>query len=79
MWYSTFSLPCCPPHVPAGEGSVFALLKAAGWASGLWAGESGGGLSFASFFTVHVELTEEGQRHIREVAQQVFRCVPSSG
>ncbi|EFJ46374.1 hypothetical protein VOLCADRAFT_105585 [Volvox carteri f. nagariensis] len=55
-----------------GEGSVFALLKAAGWASALWAGESGGGMSFTSFFTVHVDLTEEGQRHIQEVAATVF-------
>lgn len=31
---------------------MFALLKARGWASALWAGESGGGMSFASFFTV---------------------------
>ncbi|KAG2487100.1 hypothetical protein HYH03_014213 [Edaphochlamys debaryana] len=58
-----------------GEGSVFALLKSRGWASALWAGESGGSLSFASFFTVHIELTEEGQRHIREVATAVFRYI----
>ncbi|KAG2427393.1 hypothetical protein HYH02_014613 [Chlamydomonas schloesseri] len=58
-----------------GEGSVFALLKARGWASALWAGESGGGMSFASFFTVHIELTEEGQRHIQQVAQAVFSYI----
>ncbi|KAG2422783.1 hypothetical protein HXX76_015803 [Chlamydomonas incerta] len=58
-----------------GEGSVFALLKARGWASALWAGESGGGMSFASFFTVHIELTEEGQRHIQEVAEVVFSYI----
>ncbi|GFR52000.1 hypothetical protein Agub_g14535, partial [Astrephomene gubernaculifera] len=55
-----------------GEGSVFALLKARGWASALWAGESGGTLTFASLFTVHVDLTEEGERNIRRVAACVF-------
>ncbi|GLI63485.1 hypothetical protein VaNZ11_006466 [Volvox africanus] len=56
-----------------GDGSVFALLKAAGWASALWAGESGGSMSFTSFFTIHIDLTDEGQRNIREVATTVFR------
>ncbi|PNW78182.1 hypothetical protein CHLRE_09g386113v5 [Chlamydomonas reinhardtii] len=58
-----------------GEGSVFALLKARGWASALWAGESGGGMSFASFFTVHIELTEDGQRHVQQVAEVVFSYI----
>ncbi|GLC45843.1 hypothetical protein PLESTM_001791300 [Pleodorina starrii] len=56
-----------------GEGSVFALLKAQGLASALWSGESSGAMSFASFFTVHVDLTEDGQRRIKDVAATVFR------
>lgn len=38
--------------VCAGEGSVFAQLKAAGWASSLVSGESGQSMSCASFFYV---------------------------
>lgn len=37
-----------------GEGSVFALLKGRGWASGLVAGESGASIASRSFFYVKV-------------------------
>ncbi len=43
-----------------GSGSLFAHLKAAGWAAALWAGESHLSFSTRSFFSVNVELTDEG-------------------
>jgi len=56
-----------------GEGSVFAQLKAAGWASSLVSGESGSSMSCASFFYVRVELTEEGHKHVKEIGETIFR------
>lgn len=46
-----------------GEGSVFALLKAKGWAVELSAGESSMSFSGASLFSVNIILTDEGERH----------------
>lgn len=43
-----------------GKGSLFAALKARGWASALSAGQGGGSFSARSFFSVHVDLTQEG-------------------
>ncbi|GAB4818102.1 hypothetical protein N2152v2_005148 [Parachlorella kessleri] len=56
-----------------GEGSVFAYLKAKGWASGLVAGEAGTSYSARSFFMVRIDLTEEGQKHAHEAVAAVFR------
>jgi hypothetical protein len=50
--------PCCARH--EGEGSVFAVLKARGWAVELSAGESGMSFSAASLFSVNIVLTDEG-------------------
>lgn len=58
-----------------GEGSVFAWLKAKGWASGLVAGEAGTSYSSRSFFMVRIDLTEEGQRHAKEAVAAVFRYI----
>lgn len=51
---------CCPMSRHEGSGSLFAHLKAAGWAAALWAGESHLSFSTRSFFSVNVELTDEG-------------------
>ncbi len=51
-------VPLEPPPPLTGEGSLFALLKALGWASTLVAGESGVSLSSVSFFYVKVEKLE---------------------
>ncbi|KAK9803974.1 hypothetical protein WJX72_009535 [[Myrmecia] bisecta] len=55
-----------------GEGSVFALLKKQGWATGLSAGEGGSSFSTRSFFMVKVELTDEGHQHVKEIGATVF-------
>lgn len=55
-----------------GSGSAFALLKSRGLVTSLSAGESGG-LSSRGFFGVRVELTEEGNQKVGEVAEVVFK------
>uniref|UniRef100_A0A383VRB5 Peptidase M16 N-terminal domain-containing protein n=1 Tax=Tetradesmus obliquus TaxID=3088 RepID=A0A383VRB5_TETOB len=55
-----------------GAGSAFALLKAAGLATSLTAGE-GSGISSRSFFSVRLELTAEGNARPGEVAEVVFK------
>ena len=55
------SLPAYTAHRHEGTGSLFARLKAAGWAAALWAGESHLSFSTRSFFVVNVELTDEGE------------------
>ena len=45
-----------------GKGSLFAELKARGWASALSAGQGGGSFSARSFLNVHIDLTQEGAR-----------------
>ena len=45
-----------------GKGSVFAVLKRLGWATGLSAGESGLSITSRSFFDVRIDLTDEGGR-----------------
>ena len=44
-----------------GFGSPFAVLKARGWATELSAGEGGSSFSARSFFTVGINLTDEGK------------------
>eukprot|EP00271_Cylindrocystis_brebissonii_P018956 TRINITY_DN5550_c0_g1_i1.p1 TRINITY_DN5550_c0_g1~~TRINITY_DN5550_c0_g1_i1.p1 ORF type:complete len:1062 (+),score=215.89 TRINITY_DN5550_c0_g1_i1:412-3597(+) len=53
------------------DGSLFAVLKARGWATSLCAGESEGSWEFA-FFSVTIELTEEGQARLEEIVSLVF-------
>lgn len=55
-----------------GSGSAFALLKSQGLVTSLSAGE-GGGLSSRGFFGVRVELTEEGNQKVGDVAEVVFK------
>ena len=47
-------------HRHEGEGSVFAVLKAKGWATQLSTGEAGSSFSAKSFFNVTIILTKEG-------------------
>ena len=53
-----------------GEGSIFARLKALGWATSLAAGESDAS-TFHSTFYVSVDLTDEGQAHAAEIVGMV--------
>ncbi len=57
-----------------GEGSLFAVLKARGWAERLAAG-SGLSASFAATLDVDITLTEEGYRHVDDVAMLFFQAV----
>mmetsp|Transcript_15245 Transcript_15245/g.27095 ORF Transcript_15245/g.27095 Transcript_15245/m.27095 type:complete len:1255 (-) Transcript_15245:391-4155(-) len=56
-----------------GSGSVFAQLKERGWASALSAG--GGGRSGFSTVNVAVELTKEGDHHVKEVVEMIFQYI----
>lgn len=63
-----------------GFGSPFALLKARGWATELSAGEGGSSFSARSFFTVGINLTDEGKRrttnqHVSQLAQSLHQKV----
>jgi hypothetical protein len=60
--------PCCARH--EGEGSVFALLKARGWAVELSAGESGMSFSAASLFSINIILTDEGAQCPRDSCKE---------
>lgn len=42
-------------------------------------GESGGGLSSRSFFNVRVELTEDGNTRVSEVAEVLFKYLDLMG
>lgn len=58
-----------------GEGSVFSLLRKKGWATGLVAGEANTSFSNQSFFMCHVDLTEEGNVHVKEVVAIIFAYI----
>ena len=49
------------------------MLRSQGWATGLCAGEAGTSFSAASFFMIHISLTDEGQRHALDVTSLAFR------
>lgn len=53
------------------------MLKARGWATALMAGESGNSFSTVSFFTVRVDLTDEGNAHLQEV-QRLKMVAPAT-
>ncbi|BDA50691.1 Insulin-degrading enzyme [Coccomyxa sp. Obi] len=58
-----------------GFGSPFAVLKARGWATELSAGEGGSSFSARSFFTVGINLTDEGMEHVEEIVAIIFAYV----
>lgn len=55
-WHEVLTLSVCRHE---GAGSLYALLKARGWATALSAGTSNS-FSARSFFDVNVDLTDEG-------------------
>ncbi|CAH9102787.1 unnamed protein product, partial [Cuscuta europaea] len=57
-----------------GEGSLFYSLKKLGWATSLWASESGR-CRFFSFFEVYIELTDVGHDHFEEVVGLLFKYI----
>ncbi|KAF8669312.1 hypothetical protein HU200_051650 [Digitaria exilis] len=57
-----------------GEGSLFYILKKLGWAMSLEAGEGDWSYDF-SFFSVVIELTDEGQEHMEDTVGLLFRYI----
>ncbi|XP_019186724.1 PREDICTED: insulin-degrading enzyme-like 1, peroxisomal [Ipomoea nil] len=57
-----------------GEGSLFYCLKKLGWATGLWASESGISRLF-SFFEVYIKLTDVGNDHVQEIVGLLFKYI----
>ncbi|XP_033106697.1 insulin-degrading enzyme-like [Anneissia japonica] len=55
-----------------GSGSLLSELKAQGWVNMLCGGEKPGAKGFA-FFTVTVDLSEEGLDHIQDIIMHVFQ------
>ncbi|KAK3262595.1 hypothetical protein CYMTET_28558 [Cymbomonas tetramitiformis] len=58
-----------------GEGSIFALLKEKGWASGLSSGGGHDSFTAASTFSVRVDLTEGGHANVCEVIGIIFQYI----
>ncbi|KAG0225257.1 Insulinase (Peptidase M16) [Actinomortierella wolfii] len=54
------------------KGSILSLLKKKGWANGLSAGTSQGGIGF-EFFKITVDLTKEGLAHYEDVTVTIFQ------
>jgi insulysin len=57
-----------------GPGSILALIKSKGWATGLGAGASGL-CPGSAFFSISIRLTEDGLKHYEEVAETVFQYI----
>ena len=57
-----------------GEGSLLAALKARGWAGGLSAG-AGTMDPARGLFDVRISLTREGERHVAEIGEMLFRAI----
>ncbi|XP_071641491.1 insulin-degrading enzyme-like isoform X2 [Temnothorax longispinosus] len=57
-----------------GEGSLLSALKARGWCNSLISGRRLGARGF-SFFSVVVDLTEEGIKHIEDIVQLMFQYI----
>ncbi|CAH1259207.1 IDE [Branchiostoma lanceolatum] len=55
-----------------GPGSLLSLLKAKGWVNSLVGGQREGGNGFM-FFTVNVDLTEEGLGHVYDIVAHIFQ------
>ncbi|XP_037495283.1 insulin-degrading enzyme-like 2 isoform X2 [Jatropha curcas] len=57
-----------------GEGSLFHFLKTLGWATSLFAGEEGWNWEF-SFFTVTIDLTDDGHEHMGDIVGLLFKYI----
>lgn len=56
------------------EGSLLSLLKKKSWVNELWAG-SGGGAKGYEFFTIGMELSEDGLDKINEIITIIFQYI----
>ncbi|XP_070209984.1 insulin-degrading enzyme-like [Littorina saxatilis] len=57
-----------------GPGSLLSELKARGWVNTLCGGQKNGAKGFA-FFTVNVDLTEEGQEHVEDIITLTYEYI----
>ncbi|XP_033214183.1 insulin-degrading enzyme isoform X2 [Belonocnema kinseyi] len=57
-----------------GEGSLLSLLKAKGWSSSLVSGRRTAARGF-DFFSVYVDLTEEGLDHVDDIVTMTFQYI----
>ena len=57
-----------------GKGSLLSALKEKGWSNSLLAGKRAQARGF-DFFTVYVDLTEDGLLHIDDIIELVFQYI----
>ncbi|KAM0735141.1 Insulin-degrading enzyme [Formica fusca] len=57
-----------------GEGSLLSALKAKGWCNSLVSGKRSGARGF-NFFSVVVDLTEEGIKHVNNIVTLMFQYI----
>lgn len=57
-----------------GPGSLLSDLKAKGWCNGLYSGPKSGGRGF-SFFTISLDLSDEGIEHVDEIIKLCFQYI----
>jgi insulysin len=57
-----------------GKGSLLSALKAKGWCNSLVSGKRNGARGF-SFFSVVVDLTEEGIKHVDDIVMLTFQYI----
>ncbi len=55
-----------------GPGSLLSELKRRGWVNALVGGPREGAIGFA-FFTVDVDLSEEGEEHVEDILELLFQ------
>lgn len=57
-----------------GKGSLLSALKAKGWCNSLLSGRRPGATGF-NFFTIIVDLTEEGIKHVDDIITLIFQYI----
>ena len=57
------------------KGSLFSVLKHEGWATALTAGEASTSTSQSSFFSVRIELTDDGFKNVNKAISLVFAYI----
>ncbi|XP_008554389.2 insulin-degrading enzyme isoform X1 [Microplitis demolitor] len=84
----TFPLPdlsqhfrSCPAHYVShllgheADGSLLSALKKAGWCNALVAGEKKAARGGCNFFSIYVDLTEEGMNHVDDIVTLTFQYI----
>ncbi|CAD6233778.1 GSCOCG00007274001-RA-CDS [Cotesia congregata] len=84
----TFPLPDLSQHFRSGpahyvshllgheaDGSLLSALKKAGWCNALVAGEKRAARGGCNFFSIYVDLTEEGINHVDDIVKLTFQYI----